>query len=69
MIKSRKMRWAGCVVQWGEKRNADRILGGRPEGKRLLGRQRCRWVDNNKMDLRAIGWRTLVNMVMNLQVP
>jgi hypothetical protein len=40
----------------GEKMNAYRILVGKPEGKRPLGRPRCRWVDNIKMDLREIGW-------------
>jgi hypothetical protein len=40
----------------GKKRNAYRILVGNPEGKRPLGRSRCRWVDNIKMDLREIGW-------------
>jgi hypothetical protein len=40
----------------GEKRNAYRILVAKPEGKRPLGRPRCRWVDNIKMDLRVIGW-------------
>jgi hypothetical protein len=40
----------------GEKRNAYRILVGKPEGKRPLGRPRRRWVDNVKMDLRQIGW-------------
>jgi hypothetical protein len=50
MIKSRRMRWAGHVARMGEKRNAYRILG-KPEGKRPLGRPRCRWVDNIKMDL------------------
>jgi hypothetical protein len=39
-----------------EKRNACRILVGKPEGKRPLGRQRCKWVDNIKMDLREMGW-------------
>jgi hypothetical protein len=68
----------------GEKGNAYRILVGKPEGKRLLERQRRRWVDNIKMDLREIGWdgvdcidlahdrdqwRALVNAVMNLRVP
>jgi hypothetical protein len=67
----------------GGKRNAYRILVGKPEGKRL-GRPRRRWVDNIKMDLREIGWdgvdwiglaqdrdrwRALVSMVMNLRVP
>jgi hypothetical protein len=68
----------------GEKRNAYRILVGKPEGKRTLGRPRWRWVDNVKMDLRETGldgmdwidlaqdrdqWRALVNAVMNLRVP
>jgi hypothetical protein len=68
----------------GEKRNAYRILVGKPEGKRPLGRRRRRWVDNIKMVLREIGWdgmdwidlaqdkdqwRALVNTVMNLRVP
>jgi hypothetical protein len=67
-----------------EKRNAYRILVGKPEGKRPLGRLRRRWVDNIKMDLREIGWggvdwidlaqdrdqwSALVNTVMNLRVP
>jgi hypothetical protein len=68
----------------GAKRNTYRILVGKPEGKRLLGRPRRRWVDNIKMDLREIGWdvmdwidlfqdrdqwRALVNTVINLRVP
>jgi hypothetical protein len=68
----------------GEKRNAYRILVGKPEGKRPLGRPRRRWVNNIKMDLRKIEWdgiywidlaqdmdhwRALVNAVMNLRVP
>jgi hypothetical protein len=84
MIKSRRMRWAGHVARMGEKTNAYRILVGKPEGKRLLGTPRRRWVDNIKMDLREIGWngmdwidlaqdrdqwRALVNTVMNLRVP
>jgi hypothetical protein len=40
----------------GETRNVYRILVGKPEAKRPLGRQRCRWVDNIKIDLREIGW-------------
>jgi hypothetical protein len=69
-----------CSIN-GDKRNANRILVGMPEGKRSLGRPRRRWVDNIKMDLREIGWdcrdwielaqvrdqwRALVNTVMNL---
>jgi hypothetical protein len=54
MIKSRRMRWAGHVVQMGEKRNAYTILVGKSEGKRSLGRPRRRWEDNNKMDHREI---------------
>jgi hypothetical protein len=84
MLKSRSMRWAGHVTQMGEKRNGYRILVGKPEGKRPLGRPRHRWVDNIKMDLRKIRWdgmdwidlaqdrdqwRALLNMVMNLRVP
>jgi hypothetical protein len=56
MIKSRRMRWAGHVARMGEKRNAFRVLVGKPEGKRPLGRPRRRWVDNIKMDLREIEW-------------
>jgi hypothetical protein len=55
MIKSRSMRWAGHVARMGEKRNAYRILAGNPEGKRLLGRPRCRFVDNIKMNITEIG--------------
>jgi hypothetical protein len=68
----------------GDRRYAYRILVGKPEGKRPLGRPRCRWVDNIKMDFREIGWdgmdwidlvedrdhwRALVNTVVNLRVP
>jgi hypothetical protein len=68
----------------GEKRNVYRLLVGKPEGKRPLGRPRRRWIDNIKMDLSEIGvnvvdwislaqdryrWRALVNSVMNLQDP
>jgi hypothetical protein len=56
MIKSRRMRWARRVARMREKRNAYRILVGKPEGKRPLGRPRRRWVDNIKTDLREIGW-------------
>jgi hypothetical protein len=68
----------------GEKRNVYRLLVGKPEGKRPLGRPRNRWIDNIKMDLLEMGlggvdwigqaqdryrWRALVNAVMNLRVP
>jgi hypothetical protein len=56
MIKSKRMRWAGHVARMGETRKAYRILVGKSEGKRSLGRPRRRWVDNIKMDLRDIGW-------------
>jgi hypothetical protein len=56
MIKSRRMKWAGHVVQLGEKRNTYRLLVGKPEGKRPLGRPRCRWVDNVKMNLGETEW-------------
>jgi hypothetical protein len=69
---------------WGEVRGAYNILIGRPEGRRPLGRPRCRWEDNIRMDLRETGfgdvdwihwaqdrdrWRALVNTAMNLRVP
>jgi hypothetical protein len=51
IIKSRRMRWAGHVAQMGEERNVYRLLVGKPDGKRPLGRPRRRWIDNIKMDL------------------
>jgi hypothetical protein len=50
IIKSRRMRWAGHVARTGEKRNPFKLLVGKPEGKRPLGRPRRRWIDNVKMD-------------------
>jgi hypothetical protein len=55
MIKSMRIMWAGHVARM-EKRNAWRILVGKPEGNRPLGRPRRKWGDNIKMDLREIGW-------------
>jgi hypothetical protein len=55
VIKSWRMRWVGHVACMGEGRGVYRILVGRPKGKRLLGRPRCRWEDNIKIDLREIG--------------
>jgi len=84
VIKSRGMRWAGHVARMGEGRGVYRVLVGKPEGKRPLGRPRRRWEDNIKMDVQEVGcggmdwielaqdrdrWRALVNSVMNLRVP
>jgi hypothetical protein len=55
VIKSRRMRWAGHVARIGEGRSVYRVMVGRPEGKRPLGRPRRRWKDNIKIDLREIG--------------
>ena len=83
VIKSSRMRWAGHVADMGERRGVYRVLVGKPEGKRPLGRPRHRWEDNIKKDLQKVGcggmewfklaqdrdrWRTLVNAVTNLQV-
>jgi hypothetical protein len=54
-IKSRRMRWTGHVARMGEKRNAYRLLVGKPEGERPLGRPRRRWVNNISMDLGEVG--------------
>jgi hypothetical protein len=51
MIKSRRMIWTGHVARMGEKRNACKIFVGKPEGKRPLGRPRCRWVNNIKINV------------------
>jgi hypothetical protein len=56
IIKSRRIRWAGHVTQMGEKRNSYRLLVGKPEGKRQLGRPRTRWMDNIRMNLGEVGW-------------
>jgi hypothetical protein len=84
MIKSRKIRWAEDVARMEAKMNAYRILVGKPEGKRLVGRTRRSWVDKIKMNLRRIvlggidwihlaqdrdQWRVLMNTVMKLRVP
>jgi hypothetical protein len=55
IIKSRRMKWVGHVARMGEKRNVYRLLVGKPEGKRPLGRPRRRWIDNSKIDLLEIG--------------
>jgi hypothetical protein len=84
VIKSRRMRWAGHMARVGEGRILYRVLVGRPEWKRLLGRPWRRWEDNIKMDLREMGidganwirpahdrvrWRAFVSTVMNLRFP
>jgi hypothetical protein len=56
IMKARKMRWAGNIARTREKRNAYRLLVGKPEERRPLGRPRCRWLDNIKMDLVEVGW-------------
>jgi hypothetical protein len=83
VIKSIRMRWAGHVVRMAEGRGVYRALVGKPEGKRPLGRHRCKWEDNTKMDLQVVGcgsmdwielaqdrdrWRELVNAVINIRV-
>ena len=55
VIKSRGMKWAGHVARMGEERGVYRIFVGKPEGRRLLGRPRRRWVDNIRMDLQEVG--------------
>jgi len=55
VIKSRRIRWAGHVARIGERRGVYRVLVGKPEGKRPLGRPRRRWEDNIKMDLQEVG--------------
>jgi len=84
VIKSIRIRWAGHVAHMSEEMGVYRVLMGKPEGRRPLGRPRCRWVDNIRMDLQEVGcgyvdwiglaqdrdrWRTLVSAVMNLRVP
>ena len=56
VIKSRRMKWVGHVAHMGGRRGACRVLVGKPEGKRPLGRPRYRWEDNIKMDHQEVGW-------------
>ena len=55
VIKSRRMRWVGHVARIGEESGVYRVLVGKPEGRRPLGRPRRRWVDNIRMDLQEVG--------------
>ena len=55
VIKSRRMRWVGHVARMGEEKEVYRVLVGKPEGKRPLGRPRRRWVNNIRMDLQEVG--------------
>jgi hypothetical protein len=79
-IKSRRMRWTEYVSRMGEERKVYKILVGKPEGKRPLGKPRCRWENGVRMNLREIGlgvvdwirlaldrdrWRAVVSAVMN----
>jgi len=78
------MSWAGHEAHMGEERGVYRVLLGKPEGRRPLGRPRHKWVDNIRIDLQEVGcgymdwiglaqdrdiWQTLVSAVMNLRVP
>ena len=55
VVKSRRIRWAGHVAHMGQARGVYRVLVGKPEGKRPMGRPRRRWEDNIKMDLQEVG--------------
>jgi hypothetical protein len=57
MVKSKRMIWAEHVARMRQRRGAYKILVGKPEGKKPLGRPRRRWEDNIKMDPQAMGWR------------
>jgi hypothetical protein len=84
VVKSRRMRWAGHGARMGEDRGVHRVLVGKPEGKRPLGRPRRRWEDNIKMDFQEVKggrgdwmelaqdrdrWRALVGTARNFRVP
>ena len=84
VVKSRRMGWAGHVARMEEGRGVHKVLMGKPEGKRSLGRPRRIWENNIKMDLEEVGrgcgdwmglaqdrdrWRALVSTVMNFRVP
>ena len=84
VIKSKRMRWTGHVACTGDRRGLYRVLVGKSEGNRPLGRTRSRWEDNIKMDLQSVGcggvdwielaqdrdrWWALVTATINLRVP
>ena len=84
VFNCRRMRWAGHVSRMGEDRGVHRVLVGKPEGKKPLGRPRRRWEDNIKMDLQEVGggsgdwmelaqdrdrWRALVGTTRDFRVP
>ena len=84
VMKSRRMKWVGHVARMGKRRGAFRLLVGKPEKRRPLGRPMHRWEDNIKTDLREVEWggldwidvtgdrerwRAVVNSVMNFRVP
>ena len=84
VIKSRRMRWAGCVTRMGKRRGVYRVLVGKPEGNRALERPKRSWEDNIKMDLQEVvcwgmdlielaeardRWRAILKAEMNLRVP
>jgi hypothetical protein len=63
VTKSRRMRWVGYVARTVEGRGAYRILVGRPEGRRQLGRPMHRWEYNIKMDLQEVGWGAWTGLI------
>jgi hypothetical protein len=84
VVKSRRMRWVGHVARMWERGGVHRVLLGKPEGKRPLGRPRHKWKDNIKMELQEVGgdcgnwmelakdrerWQALASMVKNFRVP
>ena len=84
VIKSRRMSWAGHVARMEEGRGVHKVMVGKTERKRQLGRPRRRWEDNIKMGIQEVGrgcgdwmelaqdrdrWRALVSAVMNFRVP
>jgi hypothetical protein len=84
VVKSRRMRWAENVARMVEERGVHRVLVGKPEGKRPMGRHRRRWEDNIKVDIQEVGegrgnwmeiaqdkdgWRAIVSTVKNIRIP